>query len=123
MRNHTDGLRNVLFRQPDFNRVLENMNHYISWNNLKKRLQIGQIIEGIVLQHEPFGIFVDVGYDYQGIVQITDFKDSGVMTLDQYPDIGQRVSAVILGFKESGQQIWLGMKPSQLNQLLPCQRD
>lgn len=98
--------------------MLENMNSAISWNHLKNLLHVGQIVEGIVLQHEPFGIFVDVGYAYKGIVQITDFKDSGVMTSDEYPDIGQRVSAVILGFKESGQQIWLGMKPSQLNPTL-----
>lgn len=114
MLNHTDDPHDVLFKQPNINCVLENMNHCISWDNLKKLLQVGQIIEGVVLQHEPFGIFVDLGYDYQGVVQITDFKDSGVMTPDQYPDIGQSITAVVLGFKESGQQIWLGMKPSQI---------
>lgn len=87
----------------------------ITWNHLKKLLQIIQIVEGVVLQHEPFGIFVDVGHEYKGIIQITDFKDSGLMISEEYPDIGQHVTAVILGFKESGQQIWLGMKTSQLN--------
>jgi hypothetical protein len=48
------------------------------------------------------------------LIQITDFKDEGRMTVDQYPDVGERITTVVLGFKESGNQIWLGMKPSQI---------
>lgn len=37
------------------------------------------------------------------------------MTRDEYPAVGSSVDAVVRAFKETGQQIWLGMKPSQLN--------
>lgn len=38
------------------------------------------------------------------------------MTRDEYPEVGSSVDAVVVAFKEAGQQILLGMKPSQLNQ-------
>ncbi len=66
-------------------------------------------------QHWPFGIFVEIPQiPFQGLVQITDFRDEGRMTPDHYPEVGSLVDAVVLGFKETGSKIWLGMKPSQL---------
>jgi hypothetical protein len=37
------------------------------------------------------------------------------MTTSEYPPINADLDAVVLGFKESGKQIWLVMKPSQLS--------
>jgi small subunit ribosomal protein S1 len=90
------------------------MNNQITWDELKDTLKIGELVAGTVLRHEPFGVFVDVGYGYDGLIQITDFKDEGVMTPDEYPAIGKKIQAVVLGFKDRGRQIWLGVKPSQL---------
>src|SRR5205823_13602153 len=43
-------------------------------------------------------------------VQITDFKDTGRMTPNDYPALESTIDAVVLGFKETGNQIWLGMR-------------
>ena len=32
-----------------------------AWNRLKADLHIGQIIFGIVVRHETFGVFLDIG--------------------------------------------------------------
>jgi hypothetical protein len=53
-------------------------------------------------------------FHLQDFVEITEFKDSGRMTSEESPLVGSVVFGVVLGFKESGKQIWLGMKPSQL---------
>ena len=37
------------------------------------------------------------------------------MTPTEYPPLDSDVEAVVLGFKERGRQIWLGVKPSQLS--------
>ena len=88
-----------------------------SWNQIKKSLKVGTKLTGIVTKHFPFGVFVSIpGIEFTGLIQITDFKDKGLMTPSDYPIIGSSVDVVVLGFKETGQQIWLGMKPSQLNQ-------
>ncbi|MCX4030430.1 S1 RNA-binding domain-containing protein [Endozoicomonas sp. SM1973] len=86
----------------------------VTWNELKNILKKGSLIEGVIKKHEAYGVFVDIGYNFEGLIQITDFKDSGVMTPNEYPAIGEKVEAVVLGFKENNQQIWLGVKNSQI---------
>lgn len=60
-------------------------------------------------------VFVDISnLEFEGLIQIPDFKDEGTMSTAEYPKIGSTIEAIILGYKETGQQIWLGMKPSQM---------
>jgi ribosomal protein S1 len=88
-----------------------------SWDEIKESLKVGTQLKGVVAKHFPFGIFVSLpGIKFTGLVQISDFKDEGHMTPSDYPALGSSVDVVVLAFKETGQQIWLGMKPSQLNQ-------
>jgi ribosomal protein S1 len=85
------------------------------WTILKSALSLGTRVRGIVRGHEVFGIFVRIpNTPFDGLVQITDFKDEGRMTVEEYPVIGSEIDAVVLGFRDSNQTIWLGMKPSQL---------
>jgi len=93
------------------------MNDETTWETLKHSLKAGSRVGGIVTRHAPFGIFVEIkGVPFAGLIQITDFKDGGRMSAEEYPPVGAMIEGVVLGFKESGQQIWLGMKPSQLRQ-------
>lgn len=71
-------------------------------------------------RYAPFRIFVDVGDDIvRGIVQITDFVDSGDMTPEMYPDIGSALGAVVVGYTEDDRnQVWLSVKPSVLQKAL-----
>jgi len=85
------------------------------WNEIKQSLKVGDRVTGKVIRHAPFGLFVRIdGIPFDGLVQITDFKDEGRMTVDEFPPIGSELTAIVLGFKETGNQIWLGVKPSQL---------
>jgi ribosomal protein S1 len=87
-----------------------------AWEQLKQNLPVHTIVHGTVVRHAPFGVFVSVpGIAYCGLVQITDFKDGDRMTPEEYPEIGSAVRAVVLGYKDNSQQIWLGMRPSQFN--------
>lgn len=87
----------------------------MTWEELKNTLEVGTLIVGTITRHKPYGVFVDIGYEYDGLIQITDFKDEGVMTPEEYPAIGEQVQAKILGFKDHGCQVWLGVKPSHLH--------
>jgi ribosomal protein S1 len=90
------------------------MENFLTWDDIKNSLNAGDIVDGVIIRHEAYGAFVELGLGFEGLIQITDFKDEGRMTVDQYPDVGERITTVVLGFKESGNQIWLGMKPSQI---------
>jgi ribosomal protein S1 len=91
------------------------MNDVAAWEKLKQSLPIGSIVSGVATRHAPFGVFVTItGVPFDGLIQITDFKDTGRMTPDEFPAIGSNLGAVVLGFKETGRQIWLGIRPSQI---------
>jgi ribosomal protein S1 len=90
------------------------------WNQVKSKYQLGELIYGKVEYHAPFGIFVDIGDDrVQGMVQITDFVDSGEMTSEMYPKIDAKIRAVVVGYTEDDRhQVWLSLKPSVLQKAL-----
>jgi ribosomal protein S1 len=90
------------------------------WNQVKANYRLGELIYGKVEHHTPFGIFVDIGDDVvRGIVQITDFVDSGDMTPEMYPDISSSIGAVVVGYTEDDRnQVWLSVKPSVLQKAL-----
>ena len=90
-----------------------------SWDEIKHSLKLRTKLRGVVTKHFSFGIFVALsGIKFTGLVKIPDFKDERHMTPSDYPEVGSSVEAVVLGFKDQGQQIWLGMKPSRIKSLL-----
>ena len=90
------------------------------WSQVKSTYRLGELIHGQVEHHAPFGIFVNIGdQQVRGIVQITDFVDSGDMTPSMYPDIGSPIGAVVVGYTEDDRhQVWLSVKPSVLQKAL-----
>lgn len=85
------------------------------WNETKNYLKPGTKLKGVVTKHFHWGIFVTLpGIQFQGIVELKDFKDKITTASSEFPAVGSSVDVVVLEFKEQGQQIWLGMKPSQL---------
>jgi ribosomal protein S1 len=90
------------------------------WKKIKSKYRLGELIHGTVEYHAPFGIFVSLDDEVvKGLVQITDFVDSGDMTPEMYPDIGSPIGAVVVGYTEDNRhQIWLSVKPSVLQKAL-----
>ncbi len=90
------------------------------WNQVKDKYQLGKLIYGKVEFHAPFGVFVNIGdVDVKGLIQITDFLDSGSMNPEMYPEIGSAVGAIVVGYTEDDRnQVWLSVKPSVLQKSL-----
>ncbi len=79
------------------------------WEKLKEKVKIGDFLIGKVSRHRPFGVFVDLEETpFDGLIQIVDFGPNlNVESPHDYPEIGQLVKGEVLGFKETGHQIWL----------------
>ncbi|MBP0002531.1 MAG: hypothetical protein J7642_02220 [Cyanobacteria bacterium SBC] len=59
-----------------------------TWEDIKTSLSVGSRLSGMVKKHAPFGVFVTLPeIDAEGLIQITDFKDIGVVTPDEYPEL------------------------------------
>jgi ribosomal protein S1 len=91
-----------------------------NWENVKSKYKIGQIVQGKVVRHMPFGVFLDIGEQgVLGLVRIVDFLDEGGMNEEQFPVIGTNISGVVYEYsQQEDAQINLSAKPSDLQQAL-----
>jgi ribosomal protein S1 len=96
--------------------IMNNLNY----EQIKSKYKLGQFVLGKVEYHAPFGIFIDLGdSSVKGLIKIPDFLDEGVMTQEQYPEIGSTVGAVVVGYNQSNfNEIYLNAKPSVLHKAL-----
>ena len=95
-----------------------------TWDEIRRKLPAGSPVSCTITRHAPYGVFANIpGLPFDGLIQITDFKDEGRISTDEYPAVGSTLTAVVLGFKETGHQIWLGVKPSQIGSVDQPQTD
>jgi ribosomal protein S1 len=90
------------------------------WEQVKLKYKIGQVLQGKVLRHEPYGVFLDIGEaEIKGLIRIPDFLDDGAMGEEMYPEIGSQVTAVVIGYNDANKyEVCLNAKPSILHQAL-----
>jgi ribosomal protein S1 len=86
------------------------------WEEAKQWFPVGCRVRGVVAQHCPFGVFVDLGDPVaRGLLEITEFLDEGRMTSEQYSPVGAPIEAVVLGHTdEHRKQVWLSVLPNRI---------
>ncbi len=80
---------------------------------IMSKLEKGQILEGVVKNITPYGVFVDLG-GIDGLIHITDLSWGRVVKPEDVVTLDQTLNVVILDFDENKKRIALGVK-----QLLP----
>lgn len=75
-----------------------------NWNRLKSELKIGDTVQGRIFKVEPYGVYVDIGRDFYGIVLAPQIGKESI-AFDEYPKIGETISAIILGFSHYRSQL------------------
>jgi ribosomal protein S1 len=85
------------------------------WAAAKSRFTSGVVVTGVVLSHHQFGFFVDLGYPVIGLVEIPRVKELWQPVGPQdYPPVGQKITAVVLDAVELQRQVHLSIRPSDL---------
>lgn len=81
------------------------------WATIDEQYEVGQKINGKIINVTEFGIFVQIAPGIDGLVHISDFSWTEHIEhpADRYQK-GQEVEAVIIGIKPQNQQISLGIK-------------
>lgn len=74
-----------------------------------KKLETGQVLEGIAKNITSYGVFVDLG-GIDGLVHITDLSWVRVSHPSELVELDQKLKVVILDFDESRTKIQLGIK-------------
>ncbi|QHT70965.1 S1 RNA-binding domain-containing protein [Rhodocytophaga rosea] len=107
IKNHIDDTLCLSVDQEDLKLVEE----YQAFYQVIKTLKEGTITSGVVKAIVPFGIFVDLGYPYQGVVDIghTDFNGGDRLPIDFIEKLkaGDTIQCIISYFRFDDRQIGL----------------
>ncbi|MBS9338948.1 S1 RNA-binding domain-containing protein [Fructobacillus sp. M2-14] len=76
--------------------------------------QIGQEVEGTVTGIQPYGAFVKLDEETQGLIHISELKSGVVKDLKEELTIGQKVKAIILDIDQYSQKISLSVRQLSL---------
>ena len=76
------------------------------------KLEIGQILEGVVKNITQYGVFMDLG-GVDGLVHITHLSWGRISHPSEIVEIGEKLKVVILNFDEAKRRIELGLKQLQ----------
>ncbi len=74
-----------------------------------KGLEKGQVLEGIVKNITPYGVFVDLG-GIDGLIHITDLSWNRISHPSEVVELEERIKVVILNFEDDKTKIQLGLK-------------
>ena len=80
------------------------------WEELPKRYQVGDIIEGEIVRYVPYGVFVRVYEDINGLVHLSELSQKTVNNPNEIVKLGQIVKAKLILIDPKNRKIGLSMK-------------
>lgn len=72
--------------------------------------RIGQVVDGVVTGIQPYGAFVSLDNDHQGLIHISEAHFGYVKDLRDYVTVGQTVKTKILDIDEYSHKISLSLR-------------
>src|SRR5690625_3493724 len=77
------------------------------------KFEIGQIIEGKVTGIQPYGAFVSINNDTQGLVHISEVTHGYVKDINDYLAVGDEVKVKVLNINEENQKVSLSIRATE----------
>ena len=72
--------------------------------------RIGQIVEGRVTGIQPYGIFVALDHNTNGLIHISEISDGFVRDISKYASVGEMIRVKIIDFDPGTNQAKLSLK-------------
>jgi len=80
------------------------------WTALPKQYKIGDTIEGEVIRFVPYGVFVRVFQDINGLVHLSELSQKSIQNPNEVVKLGQFIKTKIILLDPKNRKIWLSMK-------------
>lgn len=80
------------------------------WTGLPKAHKVGDVIEGEVIRFVPYGVFVRVFQDINGLVHLSELSQRSIQNPNEVVKLGQIVKAKIILLDPKNRKIGLSMK-------------
>lgn len=80
------------------------------WTALPKAYKVGDVVEGEIVRFVPYGVFVRVFQDINGLVHLSELSQRSIQNPNEVVKLGQIVQARIILLDPKNRKIWLSMK-------------
>ncbi|MEA4816790.1 MAG: S1 RNA-binding domain-containing protein [Lachnospiraceae bacterium] len=90
---------------------------------MPNNLTVGAIVEGKVVKIKPFGAIVSLGGNMQGLVHISQIKNSFIQDINEHISIGDIVKVKVLSIDEETNKIALSIKDALPKEATVNQRE
>ncbi|MDR0369042.1 MAG: S1 RNA-binding domain-containing protein [Candidatus Peribacteria bacterium] len=80
------------------------------WEALPKKVKVGDIFDGKVIRFVPYGVFVRVFDDINGLVHLSELSQKSVNNPNEVVKIGQAVKVKLILLDPKNRKIGLSMK-------------
>lgn len=111
IKNHVDNILYVSLKPGDLEQITEYRNFY----DFVEKNDEGQIVEGTVKKVVSFGLFVDIGSPFIGLIDIghSSFNSGKRLSSDssKWPKEGDSIKCIIAYYRFANKQIGLGWNP------------
>ncbi len=83
------------------------------WVQAKDTFQVGQWIDGSVSRIVPFGAFVKINENIEGLIHISELSTKRIANIEDFIKVGDPVHAKIIKLQPEEQRIGLSIKQAQ----------
>ncbi|PIU24175.1 30S ribosomal protein S1 [Candidatus Berkelbacteria bacterium CG08_land_8_20_14_0_20_39_8] len=80
------------------------------WTNAAKRYKVGQIVSGSVTKITPFGAFVSLDDEIDGLVHVSELSDQHVIDPSQVVELGKDYQFKIISIEPETHRLGLSLK-------------
>lgn len=84
------------------------------WNEIKEQLEVGDAIEVVVSNIEPYGAFVDLGNDIEGFLHISEVSwDKNIKHPGDYLTLNQKIHVEVIEIDGTSRKLRVSLKKMQ----------
>ena len=86
------------------------------WDDIQKKYKVGTLVHGVVSRIVPYGAFVKIEEDLEGLVHISQISEDRVDKIKSVLSVGQEVDARVIKVDREERRIGLSIKAANYNE-------
>jgi len=80
---------------------------------MSANIEVGQVLKGKITGVQPYGAFVSLGDNLQGLIHISEITHGYVKDISTVVEVGQEVEVKVLFVQDGGKKIGLSLRALQ----------
>ncbi len=81
------------------------------WNNIDEIIEVGDTVEAVVSNIEPYGVFVDLGEDLEAFLHVSEISwDKNVKHPKDYLEVGEEINVEVIEIDKEKRRLRVSLK-------------